>query len=102
MSIYDVDRDGLRKLFYKFHKTLYGRTIFFFAYFIPFALFITAAVSALFALFYNFNLPLINIATASIIAFVPTFIFGNIYFYNEIRKFANHRDRVAHHSAKKK
>lgn len=102
MSVYDIDRDGLRKLFYEFHKTLYGRTIFFFAYFIPFALFIAAALSALFALFYAFNPLLINIAAMCIIAFIPAFILGNIYFYNEIRKFANHRDRVAHHSAKKK
>ena len=102
MSVYDVDRDGLRKLFYEFHKTIYGRTIFFFAYFIPFVLFIIAALSALFALFYSFDPLLIHIATTTVIAFIPAFILGNIYFYSEIRKFANYRDRMARRNTKKK
>lgn len=102
MSIYNLDRDGLRKLFYEFHKSFYGRTVFFFAYFIPFLLFVVSALSALFSLFYSFDVILMNISLYAIIAFVPAFILGNIYFYNEIWRFANYRNDAARRAEKKK
>ena len=103
MSVYDLNREGLRKTFYEFHKSLYGRTVFFFAYFIPFLLFITAAVSALFAIFYSFDITLLNVSILCILAFVPAFFLGNIYFYSEVRKFCAHEDRRARrHSNHKK
>ena len=101
MSIYDLDRESLRKQFYEFQKSLYGRTVFFFAYFIPFVLFITAALSALFAIFYSFDIALLNVAAATIVLFVPSFILGNMYFYSEIRKFINYRARNPRQKEKK-
>ncbi|MBO4855412.1 hypothetical protein J5500_03350 [Candidatus Saccharibacteria bacterium] len=102
MSVYDLNREGLRKTFYEFHKTLYGRTVFFFAYFIPFILFITAAIAALFAIFYSFDIALLNLAIACILSFVPTFIIGNMYFYSEVRKFCAHEDRRTRRASRKK
>lgn len=102
MSVYDLDRNGLRKVFYDFHKSLYGRTVFFFAYFIPFMLFICACLAALFALFYAFDITLINLCVFCLLAFVPCFILGNIYFYSEIRKFCAHKEHTKRKTEHKK
>ena len=103
MSVYDLKtREDLRKVFIEFHKCLYGRTVFFFAYFIPFLLFIVSALCMLFALFYSFDITLLNTAAVCIVAFVPLFILGNIYFYSEIRKFCAHNERATRRAAKKK
>lgn len=95
MSVYDLDMKGLRKTFYEFHKTLYGKTVFFFAYIIPAMIFIAALV-AMFMVDYTISAILIGI-------FVLAFIIGNIYFYSEIRRFSDAKDRAKkHHSANKK
>ena len=102
MSVYDLNRDSLRKTFYEFHQTLYGRTVFFFAYFIPFLLFIISALAVLFALFYSFDNTLLTIGAIAILAFIPAFIYGNIYYYSEIRRFCAHKERHARRQSKKK
>ena len=85
-TIYDLDIKGMREMMSSFHKTLYGRTIFFFAYFIPFALFIASAVMILIA-GATAARELADIAIATFCASVVAFILGNIYFYSELRKF---------------
>ena len=91
MSVYDLDMKGLRKTFQEFHKTLYGKTVFFLAYFIPAMLFAAAMIA----------MALVNYQVSAIllILFTVAFIIGNIYFYNEIRKFA---DREGHHTSKRR
>jgi len=85
-TIYDLDIKGMRKMMSGFHKTLYGRTIFFFAYFISFALFTASAVMILVA-GVTATRELADIAIATFCASVVSFILGNIYFYSELRKF---------------
>lgn len=102
MSVYDLDRKGLGEVFLEFHTSLYGRTVFFFAYFIPFVLFIAAALLALFSIFDLSNAALANASIACILAFVPSFIIGNAYFYSEVRKYCAHKEKKSSRSEHKK
>ena len=97
MSVYDLDMKGLRKTFQEFHKTLYGKTVFFLAYIIPAMLFAAAMIA----------MALVNYEISAILLalFVVAFIIGNIYFYTEIRKFADtkgyHLKKSRHSSGEK-
>ncbi len=91
MSVYDLDMNGLRKTFMKFHKTLYGRTVFIFAYLIPFVLFVIGTILGVVGVANGCTA--VSRRGADILAlFVPLFILGNIYFYSEVRKFCEHLD----------
>ncbi len=95
MSVYDLDMKGLRKTFQEFHKTLYGKTVFFLAYIIPAMLFASAMISMA-MVSYEMSAILLGI-------FVVAFILGNIYFYTEIRKFTDTKEHSKkRHSSKKK
>ena len=94
MSVYDLDMKGLRKTFNEFHKTLYGKTVFLLAYVIPAMLFIASMA----AIIIRRN----SIAAVTMALFVLSFVIGNIYFYTEIRKFADSKDRAKKHHDKKK
>lgn len=85
-TIYDLDIKELRSAMREFHKCLYGRTVFLFAYFIPFTLFISAAVMTLIGEM-QMDFGLVTFACGLFCAFVVTFILGNMYFYSELRKF---------------
>ena len=98
MSVYELDIKGLRKTFMKFHKTLYGRTIFFLAYIIPALLFI-AGVTALIMGLVKGCQNLLLVSASIFVAFMITFVLGNIYFYSEIRRFCKYED---HKESKKK
>jgi len=102
MNIYELDRKGLMKVFRQFHNSLYGRTVFFFAYFIPFALFACACLLAIIAIFAPHNTALINFSLSCLAIFFPNFILGNIYFYSEIRKFCQYKESEKHTLATKK
>ncbi|MCQ2571199.1 MAG: hypothetical protein MJ154_03055 [Candidatus Saccharibacteria bacterium] len=86
-TIYDLNINEMRKLMRDFHKSLYGRTIFLFAYFIPFTLFITSAIMLLMGEM-MMDAGLVTLSCGIFCGFVVTFILGNIYFYSELRKFA--------------
>jgi hypothetical protein len=86
MTIYDVTLKDMRKLFRTFHSSIYGRTIFFLAYFIPAMLFVSSVIIAIISLCVSSNY-LLTIGTFLFLGFIPTFILGNIYFYSELRKF---------------
>jgi phosphotransferase system glucose/maltose/N-acetylglucosamine-specific IIC component len=92
MSVYDLDMKGLRKTFMKFHKTLYGRTVFFLAYIIPAILFITGVVQVSMGIAQGCS-GLLKLSTRTFGAFILCFIIANIYFYSEIRRFCRHEDR---------
>ena len=91
MSVYDLDIKGLRKTFIKFNKTLYGRTIFFLAYIIPFFMF-GIGIALLIAGFVQGSTTTLLDSARVFGAFIITFVIGNIYFYSEIRKFCEHED----------
>lgn len=86
-SIYNLNIKEMRRLIRAFSNTLYGRTIFFLAYFAPMmallvmiGLILAAIIMQSAALFYPI--------TGTFFLFVGIFILGNIYYYNEIRKFS--------------
>ena len=91
MSVYDLDIKGMRKTFMKFHKTLYGRTVFLLAYVIPFFLFGIGLVILISG--FIMQCPAQLMMAAKVLgAFALAFILGNVYFYTEIRKFCEHED----------
>lgn len=93
MSIYDLDLQGIREALMRFGKTWYGKSVFIFAYFIPFVLFISAMILMLLGIVLpNANF-LSNYALYSIIIFVPFFMLGNSYYYSELRKFIEHESK---------
>lgn len=94
MSVYDLDMKGLRKTFNEFHKTLYGKTIFFLAYIVPAMLFITSMAAIV--------INKLAVAAVAMALFILAFIIGNIYFYAEIRKFADQKQRKKKHHSNKK
>jgi uncharacterized membrane protein len=99
MSVYDLDRKGMRKAFMRFHKTLYGRTIFLLAYIIPAILFI-AGVAQVVMGFVQGCEGLLKISLRTFGAFILCFIIANMYFYTEVRRFCRHEDRKASKAAK--
>lgn len=86
-NIYNFNVKEMRKLISDFSNTLYGQTIFFFAYFAPFmallvmlGLIVSAIIMQSAELFYPI--------TGTFFLFIGLFILGNVYYYNEIRKFS--------------
>lgn len=85
-NIYNLNMKEMRDLILKFGGTLYGRTVFFLAYFLPFMAFLTLSglvIASFFAaedLFY----PVLS----TFFIFITLFILGNIYYYHEIRHFS--------------
>ena len=94
MSVYDLDMKGLRKTFNEFHKTLYGKTIFFLAYIVPAMLFISSMAAIV--------INKLSVAAVTMALFILAFVIGNIYFYTEIRKFADQKQREKKHRSSKK
>ena len=90
MSIYDLNLEGIRAALLRFGKTWYGKSVFMFAYFIPFVLFISTLILLLLSIILPKADYLMNCALYAIIAFVPFFMAGNAYYYSELRKFIEH------------
>lgn len=89
-SIYKLSIKEMRALIRDFSNTLYGRTVFFLAYFIPFMVFmvmlgliLTVVITQKPEMFYPI--------TGTFLLFVALFILGNIYYYHEIRVFSEKR-----------
>lgn len=89
-NIYDLDVKGMRKLFRDFASTLYGRTVFFIAYFVPFMAFLVL-IGLVFAYFFAPEKDLFYPIVGSFFAFIVFFMCGNAYFYGEVRKFSDKR-----------
>ena len=85
-SIYKLDIKSLRKAFIAFHKTLYGRTAFFLAYFIPILSFL-ALIGFTITLFLKPEDVTFFAFYAALATFVVSFIIGNAYYYRELRDF---------------
>ena len=92
MSVYELDRKGMRKAFMRFHKTLYGRTIFLLAYIIPAILFITGVVQVVSGFTQGCS-AMLKLSLRTFGAFVLCFIIANVYFYSEVRRFCRYEDR---------
>ena len=86
-NIYSLNLKEFRKLLKDFGSTLYGRTIFFVAYFIPSILFL-ASIALLVCSFIIDSELIINALLISLTSFVITFIIGNMYYYKELRIFS--------------
>lgn len=86
-SIYSLNIKEMRKLLRDFSCTLYGRTIFFLAYFVPmmsFLVMIGIIVAGLMSPWDN----LFCCILSAFFVFVGSFVLGNIYYYHELRVFA--------------
>lgn len=85
-SIYNLNIKSLRKALVDFQKTLYGRTVFFLAYFIP-ALAFLAIIGFVIALCIQPAAPTLYAFYGACGVFVVSFIIGNAYYYRELREF---------------
>lgn len=86
-NIYQKDMNEMRELLLKFSKTLYGRTVFFLAYFLPLMAFLVLlglVVINFIVLSYDLFYPIIG----TFFLFVVLFILANIYYYHELRIFS--------------
>ena len=86
ITIYDLSMKDMRKLLRAFHETVYGRTVFFLAYFIPISIFIASVVIAIVGFCIKCD-TLLTLDASLFLSFVPCFILANIYYYAELRKF---------------
>lgn len=85
-SIYSLDIKGMKKAFYNFHKTLYGRTAFFLAYFIPIMSFL-ALIGFTITLFIKPGDVTFIAFYSALATFILSFIIGTAYYYREVREF---------------
>lgn len=85
-NIYNLSMKEMRGLILRFGGTLYGRTVFFLAYFLPMMAFLTLCglVVAAFLVTEDLFYPILG----TLFIFMGLFILGNIYYYHEIRHFA--------------
>ncbi len=89
-NIYNLTIKDMRKLIRDFSRTLYGRTIFFLAYFVPTMSFLTMIGLVLSNIIAPEN-SLFPYIVSAFFVFLGTFILGNIYYYHEVRIFAEKR-----------
>ena len=89
-SIYDLSVKEMRKLIREFSYTLYGRTVFFLAYFVP-LMALLVMIGLVLAEMVMQSGELFYPITGTFFIFVGLFILGNIYYYHEIRVFAEKR-----------
>ncbi|MBQ1387819.1 hypothetical protein IIY68_03460 [Candidatus Saccharibacteria bacterium] len=89
-SIYSLSIKEMRKLLRGFSNTLYGRTVFFLAYFVPMMAFLVMTglvVAEMIRPEYELFYPIMG----TFFLFIGVFILGNIYYYHELRVFAEKR-----------
>lgn len=89
-SIYGLNIKEMRKLLWDFSNTLYGRTVFFLAYFVPmmaFLVMVGLVVAEMIDPEYDLFFPIMG----TFFLFIGVFILGNIYYYHELRVFAEKR-----------
>ena len=89
-NIYSLSIKEMRKLIRDFAGTLYGRTVFFLAYFVPmmtFLVMVGLVVAEMIDPTYDLFFPVVG----TFFLFIGVFILGNIYYYREIRIFAEKR-----------
>ena len=89
-SIYSLSIKEMRKLLRDFSDTLYGRTVFFLAYFVPMMAFLVM-VGLVVAEMINPKYDLFFPIMGTFFLFIGVFILGNIYYYHELRVFAEKR-----------
>ncbi len=87
-NIYSLNLEEFRKLLKEFGHTLYGRTIFFVAYFIPGILFLTSIILTVCEFIIASDI-ITNALLITLASFVLTFVVGNMYYYKELRIFAD-------------
>ncbi|MBR3176139.1 hypothetical protein IKF26_01955 [Candidatus Saccharibacteria bacterium] len=86
-SIYKLSIKEMRGLLREFSSTLYGRTIFFLAYFVPLMAFLVMIGLVLAEMIMQSGELFYPIA-GTFFLFIGVFILGNIYYYRELRLFS--------------
>lgn len=85
-NIYKCNMKDMRKLLQDFSHTLYGRTVFFLAYFVPAMAFLVLVGLVVAGMIAPGENSLCYIVSAFLV-FVGSFVLGNIYYYHELRIF---------------
>lgn len=89
-NIYNLDLKEFRMLLRDFGHTLYGKTVFFIAYFVPGILFLGLIGLTIFG-FTNPGDMITYAILAALVGFVASFLLGNMYYYKELRIFSEKR-----------
>ena len=89
-NIYTLSVKEMRGLIRDFADTLYGRTVFFLAYFAPFMAFLVMLGLVLAAMIEQ-SAELFYPITGTFFLFIGLFLLGNVYYYSEIRRFSENR-----------
>ena len=89
-SIYNLNVKEMKTLIRDFSCTLYGRTVFFLAYFVP-LMALLVMVGLVVASIIMQSAELFYPITGTFFLFVGLFILGNIYYYHEIRVYFEKR-----------
>ena len=87
-----MDITGIRKLLREFGKSVYGKTVFLLAYIIPFILLIASIVIMVVDIFQQ-NRSYSEVIFNLICLFVVTFVLANIYYYTELRKYCEYKQK---------
>ena len=91
-NIYDLGIKGMRSLLRDFSNTLYGRTVFFLAYFVPLMALLVMLGLVLAAIIMQSD-ELFYPITGTFFLFVGLFIVGNAYYYHELRLYSEKRNK---------
>ncbi|GEM_PF-1047477 len=100
MNIYDLKISDLRQIMRQFGATLYGRTVFLIAYFVPITLFFVL-VGLSIATIAAPNVWLIVFSASALLAFITSFMIANAYYYRELRVYVEHFRNSDHARIKK-
>ena len=100
MNIYDLKISDLRQIMRQFGSTLYGRTIFLIAYFVPITLFFACIGMAAVCLLEP-TIEVLFFTLGTLLAFLITFMIANAYFYHELRVYVEHFRNTDHDRIKK-
>ena len=100
MNIYDLKISDLRQMMRQFGATLYGRTIFLIAYFVPITLFFACIGMAVVCIL-NPTAEVLFFTLGALLAFLVSFMVANAYFYHELRDYVEHFRNADHARVKK-
>ncbi|MBR1939568.1 hypothetical protein IJ847_02435 [Candidatus Saccharibacteria bacterium] len=89
MNIYEMSLDEIRIIMKQFSKTVYGRTVFVIAYFVPIVLFLSF-VGVMIAALVSANTSMFAFGIGLLLVFVPTFMVAHAYYYRELRAYVEH------------
>lgn len=92
--IYDLDIRGMRKAIKSFGNTVYGRTVFLLAYFIPGTLFASSIAITTAAICMDQINNTINLIGILLGSSIISFVLANIYYYKELKDYRRNKRKM--------